>query len=197
MHESFSDEIDSHLNASPNSDFNFIYAKEDDSPENISLALRGTKTLVVDKNNTFDSTSVKAIFAVKGAWIMPKRKGQHTYERYRLLYLLARSYNLYAEAQLQQVSNAYDSQDLSRMIKHREAVLAFDLKCFFINPVILERHELRQAWPLLAEVYDVPQIHDEMKSQVQDLSDLIVAKQQAIQTKRYQRVEVFFGFLVQ
>ena len=181
-----------HLKSKPSCVYNFIPAGEDLGAVEISKALRGSQTLMLSDRNTFDSTSVKAVFAEKGAWIWAKKNGSNTYNRYFLLYLLARSTNLYAERQLEKVAQAYESKDLSRMIQYREAVLAFDLKCYYFNPVLIDRHELHQAWPVLANLYQIPQVHDEMKTQVQDLSELIVAKQQTKQESRYKRIEIGF-----
>jgi hypothetical protein len=173
----------------------FYQADKDADPETISQTLRGTGTLEVCERNTFDSATMKAVFAEKGAWILSKMGKQDAFERYRLLYLLARSYNAYAELQLQKVAQAYDSKDLDNMIACREAILAFDLKSYYGNPVLIDRHEIRQAWPILSNLFEVTQVHDEMKTQVQDLSDLITAKQQTAQDKRYKRMEMSFWVL--
>ena len=61
--------------------------------------------------------------------------------------------------------------------------------------MLIDRHELRQAWPILSKLFDIAQIHDEMKTQVQDLSDLIAAKQQTAQEARYKRMEIAFWLL--
>ncbi|WP_029935160.1 hypothetical protein [Thiomicrospira pelophila] len=181
--------------AKPSLIFDFYQADKDAVPEAISQSLRGSSTLAVCEANTFESTTVKAVFAEKGAWIWPKFGKPDVFVRYQLLYLLARSYNLYAEMQLQKVAQAYDSKDLEKMIDYREAILAFDLKNYYSNPVLIDRHELRQAWPILSKLFELPQVHDEMKTQVQDLSDLITAKQHTAQNARYKRMEIAFWII--
>ena len=180
------------MKAEPACIYYIHHASQNDESDSISKLLRNSKTLELCDKNTFDSTSLKAVFSERGAWIWPKKNGRITFERYRLLYLLARSYNLFAEMELKQVVKVYDAKDLGQMIHHRETVLAFDLKCFYANPVLVDRYELYQAWPLLTGLFNVNQVHDEMKSQIQDLSELISAKQQTQLDSRYKRIEVLF-----
>ena len=87
------------LQVKPGCVFDFYPAGKDLEPDFISQTLRGIGTLAVCELNTFDSTSVKAVFAEKGAWIWPKFGKPEVFEWYRLLYLLARSYNLFAVMQ--------------------------------------------------------------------------------------------------
>jgi hypothetical protein len=58
--------------AKPSLIFDFFQADKDAVPEAISQSLRGSSTLAVCEANTFDSTTVKVVFAEKGAWIWPK-----------------------------------------------------------------------------------------------------------------------------
>ena len=85
------------------------------------------------------------MFAEWGVWIWPKKNRHVTFERYRLLYRLARSYNLFAEKALTQVVNSYDAHVLGQMIQHCSAVLVFDLTRFYANPALVDRQELHYA----------------------------------------------------
>ena len=48
---------------------------------------------------------------------------------------------------------------------------------------------------MLANLYDVAQLHDEVKSQIQDLSDAIASQLQTQQEQRYKRWETAFWVL--
>lgn len=176
---------------SPLKSFCFYQAAVDESDEQVSQILRGSKTLQLDQLNTYAAQDVKAVFAEKGAWIY-ERFSNGQFERFVLLYLLAQVYNLHSERQLEQVAAAYDSKQLSKMREFKEASLAFDVKYYFANPVLIDRHQARTVWRLLATLFEVAQLHDEVKSQIQDLSDAIASQLQTRQEDRYKRWEVIF-----
>ncbi|MDY0135562.1 MAG: hypothetical protein RBS36_00195 [Thiomicrospira sp.] len=172
-------------------EFCFYQASGDQDEEVISQTLRGSKSLKLHDGNCFASEDVKAVFAEKGAWVYSKKGNKH-FDRFVLLYLLAQSYNLHSERQLEKVANAYDSKQLSKMRDLKESALAFDVKYYFSNPVLSDRHQGRQIWCLLAGLFEVAQLHDEVKSQIQDLSDAITSQLQTLQEQRYKRWESAF-----
>jgi hypothetical protein len=171
--------------------FLFYQVSSVQDDEAISQVLRGSKTLKQDECNTFESDDVKVVFAEKGAWVYSKIGDGHL-DRFVLLYLLAQAYNLYSERQLESVAKAYDSKQLAKMRDLKEASLAFDVKYYFSNPVVIDRHQARQVWCLLANLFEVAQLHDEVKSQIKDLSDVIASQLQSQQEQRYKRWEMSF-----
>lgn len=54
---------------------------------------------------------------------------------------------------------------------------------------VASSHKLLHA-SLLAGLFEVPQLHDEVKSQIQDLSDAIASQLQTQQESRYKRWEI-------
>lgn len=169
----------------------FYQASGDQDNETISQTLRGSKTLKLNDANTFASDDVKAVFAEKGAWVYSKMGDKH-FDRFVSLYLLAQAYNLHSERQLENVAKAYDSKQLAKMRDLKESTLAFDVRYYFSNPVVIDRHQARQIWCLLAGLFEVAQLHDEIKSQIQDLSDAIASQLQTQQEQRYKRWETAF-----
>lgn len=174
--------------------FWFYQSSGDQDDETISQTLRGSKTLKLNASNTFESDDVKAVFAEKGAWVYSKIGDEH-FDRFVLLYLLAQAYNLHSQRQLENVAKAYDSKQLTKMRDLKEFALAFDVKYYFSNPVVIDRHQARQIWNLLAGLFEVAQLHDEVKSQIQDLSDAIADQLQTQQEQRYKRWETAFWVL--
>lgn len=91
---------------------------------------------------------------------------------------MAQAYNLHSERQLENVAKAYDSKQLAKMRDLKESALAFDVKYYFSNPVLIDRHLARKIWCLSANLFEVVQLHDEVKLQIKDLFNAIASQLQ-------------------
>lgn len=163
--------------------------------EKISLLLRGSKTLET-KERSFVRENIHTVIAEKGTWIYEQASGEGKQtERLIILVLLALAYNLYAEALLKQTSEAYDSKDTKKLSAVRETVAAYDVKCFYANPVVFNRHQLYEFWNFIAKLFNTQHIHDEVRTQIGDIAAIIESKYRDRQEARYKRIEVMLALV--
>ena len=73
------------------------------------------------------------------------------------------------------------------MILLRDEIYAFDLNCYFYNPVKQNKHQVYNIWNLISQNYDVKIKHDEIKSQVVDLTGIIELKHKSILEENAQK----------
>ncbi|MFY4859752.1 hypothetical protein [Aliarcobacter butzleri] len=150
--------------------------------ENISQSLRNSNTLKISDINCYDSSDIKVVFAESGFVVCSKLNfsAEDKFDRVLLLFLLSLAYNLKAEKLLQDVSNSYKNSSYEDMILLRDEIYDFDLNCYFYNPVKQNKHQVYNIWNLISKNYDVKIKHDEIKSQVVDLTGIIELKHKAI-----------------
>ncbi len=142
--------------------------------EEISLNLRGTKTLKISEVNCYDNTDIKVVFSENGFSFIEKFGNQFIkFERIYISFLLAHAYNLYIEKLMIDVSKSYTNNNLKKMIDLRKEIYIFDLNCYFFNPINYKNHQQHTIWNYLNRIYYVDNNHKEMKAQIEDLVNLI------------------------
>lgn len=155
----------------------YLFDKELTDNE-ISQILRGSKTLAVDSTNSYDNTDIKAVFAEGGFVVNNKLfniSADDKFHRFLLLFLLALAYNQQAEKFLQEVSYAHKKKKYRKMVNARNNIYNFDLNYYFFNPVRQKLQQTYKIWEIISRVYNVKPLHDEIKSQVVDLANIIEA----------------------
>jgi len=157
--------------------------------EDISQSLRNSNTLKISNINCYDNSDIKVVFAESGFVVCSKLNlnAEDKFDRVLLLFLLSLAYNLKAEKLLQDVSNAYKNSSYEDMILLRDEIYAFDLNCYFYNPVKQNKHQVYNIWNLISQNYDVKIKHDEIKSQVVDLTGIIELKHKSILEENAQK----------
>ncbi len=157
--------------------------------EDISQSLRNSNTLKISNINCYDNSDIKVVFAESGFVVCSKLNlnAEDKFDRVLLLFLLSLAYNLKAEKLLQDVSNSYKKSSYEDMILLRDEIYAFDLNCYFYNPVKQNKHQVYNIWNLISQNYDVKIKHDEIKSQVVDLTGIIELKHKSILEENAQK----------
>lgn len=157
--------------------------------EDISQSLRNSNTLKISDINCYDNSDIKVVFAESGFVVCSKLNlsAEDKFDRVLLLFLLSLAYNLKAEKLLQDVSNSYKKSSYEDMILLRDEIYAFDLNCYFYNPVKQNKHQVYNIWNLISQNYDVKIKHDEIKSQVVDLTGIIELKHKSILEENAQK----------
>ena len=142
--------------------------------EEISKTLRNSMTLQISKNNTYDS-DIKVVVCEKGFIWCNKYNFDNTnkFEMTLILFLIAISYNKKSTEILSDVSNSYQGKSYKEMIKTRDEIYDFDLKYFFENPVKQDRHQQYDIWKIIEKNYHIIDIHNEIKSRVVGLTNII------------------------
>ena len=144
------------------------------SDKDKSLLLRDSTTFKETESNTYDGSNIKVVFTEKGFLYLAKYDNQFDhFKRVRLLFLLSQAYNLYTEKLINDISYFYSIDNYRKMIDLRKTIYVFDLNCFFFNPVPYKYHQLNILWSYISNIYFINQKHDEMKSQMEDLVNLI------------------------
>lgn len=169
--------------------------------EDISQSLRNSNTLKISDINCYDNSDIKVVFAESGFVVCSKLNlnAEDKFDRVLLLFLLSLAYNLKAEKLLQDVSNAYKNSSYEDMILLRDEIYAFDLNCYFYNPVKQNKHQVYNIWNLISQNYDVKIKHDEIKSQVVDLTTIIESKHKAFleeKSKKNERKLTLIGIAI-
>lgn len=170
------------MELSKNENYTAYYFNTVQTDEEISKMLRNSNTLKVSNQNCYDNDDIKVVFAEKGFVLCNKFKAEakDKFDRTIVLFILALAYNQKVEKLLQDVSTAYEKKSYEDMIRLRDEIHAFDLSCFFYNPVKQNRPQPYTQWNLISQNYDVQIKHDEIKSQVGDLAGVIELKHKAI-----------------
>lgn len=166
--------------------YNAYYFDTLQSDESISQTLRNSNTLQISTHNSYDSSDIKVVFAEKGFVTCSKLNlcAKDKFERVLLLYLVVMAYNQKAQVLLQEVSQSHKNKSYEDMIKKRDEIYAFDLNCFFSNPVKQNRQQVYDIWNIIAKVYDTKNKYDEIKSQVIDLVNVIEIQYKEKQEKK-------------
>lgn len=168
------------------------------SDDDISRTLRNSTTLEINENNCFENKNMKIVFAEKGFVFCKKaqeKEMKDTFERVLFLFLLTQAYNKYSEVLINKVSKSFLDNNYDEMIQIRDDIFSFDVRCFFHNPVKIDRHETFNIWNLIASNYHVKLKYKEMKSQISDLANIIEVKQQKIKETKNQKFERMIAVL--
>ncbi|UTJ05709.1 hypothetical protein [Arcobacter roscoffensis] len=160
--------------------------------EQISYLLRGSKSLKFLEFNTYKNVDIEVTFSENtfvcknnfdNSKSSTKKAQLDKFLRINILYLLAHVYNMYTERLMYEVSKSLDNEQNKKMLELRRDIYIFDLKYFFYNPIDYRWHQLYNIWPYLKEIYSVEHNHREMKSQVEDLVNLIEFNNRDIEKK--------------
>ena len=125
------------------------YLENNPTDSHISSVLRDSKTLKITENNCYENDDIKVVFAEKGFVLCDNFRHINESEKYNkfnrtlLMFLLALSYNIKSEELSQSVSLAYKNKSYEDMSRLRDEIYAFDLECFFYNPV---KHDRQQVY---------------------------------------------------
>ena len=182
--------------------YHAYFYNEDMSEEEISKTLRNSTTLKLDEFNCYKRKHMKVVFSEKGfvlCSMKDKYDLQSSFERVLLQFLLSLAYNTYTEKLISKVTEAYNRLDYPKMISLRDEIYAFGLKSFFHNPVKQNRHESFELWNMISKNYYVEIKHNEMKSQIADLTGVIERKykdEQEVKRKRLEKILGIIGFLL-
>ena len=178
------------------------YLNENKSEEEISQILRNSSTLKIDESNCYERKHMKVVFAEKGFTLCKMKEKydlQANFDRVLLQFLLSLAYNTYTEQLINEVTEAYNKSNYDDMIRLRDEIYAFGLKSFFHNPVKQNRHESFELWNIISRTYYVAIKHNEMKSQIADLTGVIETKykdEQEAKSKRLEKILGIIGFLL-
>lgn len=178
--------------------YHAYYYDDDISDEDISKVLRNSTTLKIDENNCYTQKHMKVVFAEKG-FILCRMKEKYNlqanFDRILLQFLLSLAYNTYTEQLINEVTEAYNKLNYEDMISLRDEIYAFGLKSFFHNPVKQNRHESFELWNMISKNYYVEIKHNEMKSQIADLTGVIETKYKDEQEAKGKRLETILGII--
>jgi hypothetical protein len=181
--------------------YSAYYSTTEQNDQYISQILRNSNTLEISEKNSYDNPDIKVVFGENGFVLCSKLNidAEEKFERVILLFLVAMAYNLKVQTLLQDVSLSYKNGSYKEMIKKRDEIYAFDLNCFFANPVKPNRHQVYEIWNVIAKVYDTKNKHDEIKSQVIDLANVIEIqykeKQEKIEKTKEKRLSIFLAII--
>lgn len=189
------------------SDFFACYASSKEIKDDVAISqeLRNTNTLKIDNSNCYDNTDIKVIFSEKGFMFISKFDESSHLERFHkvaLLYLLAQAYNFYTLQLTSDISTAYSSNNFQKMLDIRKEVYLFDLSCFYTNPVKYQTQQMYTIWKFIENNYNIGQNHYEMKSQMQDLVNVIEIelkdqeqKEKNIESKKQHKTTIILGIM--
>lgn len=172
------------------------------SDQEISKQLRDSSTLQINEKNSYEDKNMKIVFAEKGFVFCSKRDDRdltETFERIMFLFVLAGAYNAYSDISISHVSESFRNKDFDKMIKTRDDIYSFDVRCFFHNPIKMNRHQTFDLWNMISSNYYIKPKYDEMKSQISDLANIIEIKQQKIQeekNKKFERLISIIGIIL-
>ena len=170
--------------------------------EKISQILRGSSTLIINEKNCFENKNMKIVFAERGFIFCKKAEDKDmkdTFERVLFMFLLAQAYNKYSESSINKVAETFSNDDYDKMIQIRDGIFSFDVRCFFHNPIKIDRHETFNLWNIIAANYYVKMKYDEMKSQISDLANIIEVKQEKLKeekNKRFEKMVAIIGIIL-
>lgn len=167
----------------------------------ISQNLRSSKTLKITDINCYDNDDIKVVFSEKGFLVANKMNvsNEDKFERVTILYMLSLAYKIKAENLLQEVSKAYTKKSFEKMINLKDDIYAFDLNCYFFNPVLQSRHQVFTIWQIVSKYYFVEEVYLEIKTQVSDLTKIIEQHQKDKKEQREKRFETtltYFGLFI-
>lgn len=167
-------------------EYKAYYVDKNLEDSEISQKLRDSNTLKITDKNFYDNDDIKAIFSEKGFLVCSKMDCQNEkkFERITILYILALAYIIKAQNLLQDVSQAYKDKSFEKMINLKDDIYAFDLNCYFFNPVLQNRHQVFNIWQIISKCYFVKDVYFEIKTQVSDLTKIIEHHRKDEQDKR-------------
>lgn len=143
--------------------------------EQISNDLRGYSTLKASNTNSYIGKSFFFIICERGFVVYDIWTDVRRYHNIAILFLLAIAYNLKMDDFLKNGAELYNKHryDIEKIIELQESIHAFNLQFFFGTPVKMDRHRLCSLWNIIAENYNIKTKHDEVNTQVLELTKLL------------------------
>lgn len=175
------------------SKINFVahYVDEDIDDESISKTLRGSTTLKINDTNSLDLKDIKVVLSERGFLFCNKLyKDKEKFDNTIFLYILSIAYNIKINVFFQQVLQNYDENSYDKLIETKREFFEFNLNCFFYNPIIKRHHQKCSIWNLMSSYYDIKTNHEEIKTQMLDLIDLVENQQKTKQDKDFKKFEM-------
>lgn len=189
------------------------------SSELISEEFRDAKTFKPDETNSYETSYFHFMISEKGFAVYKKPSyynknksktnddqennensqnevkekdtADQVFYRILMMYLLALAYNQKMDKLSNLMAAIYvRKQDNNLLEKFMESIHAFDLQFFFENPVKMDRYQTYNLWQIIAKNYNVKAKHDEIKSQVLALADIISRnkeKEQVLLEKKFHK----------
>ena len=103
-----------------------------------------------------------------------KDTADQVFYRILVMYLLALAYNHQMDKLSNLMAKIYSKKANNKLLENFvESIHAFDLQYFFENPVKMDRYQTYNLWKIIAENYNIKTKHDEIKSQVLSLAEII------------------------
>lgn len=145
---------------------------------NISKDLRGTYTLKANDTNSYLEGNVFFIICEKGFTFCRFSVYENNFKQTLILFLLAVAYQFKMNNFLNKGAKLYSENkyDIEKINKLQESIHAFNLQFFFENPVLVSRYQLRIFWNIIAKNYDIKAEHDEVNTQILELTKLLEDK---------------------
>ena len=154
------------------------YINEKDGDEIASMAIRNSKTLRPNEKNSYDNDDIKAIFDARAFAVLYKfKQDKSKFLRLLRLFILGIAYNKKMLEFLESVYIAHKNKDINKMIAVRDNFLAYDLAIYFTNPVKPESHQTYEIWQRISDMLVIKNTHNEIKSQISDLVQVIYNRQ--------------------
>lgn len=165
----------------------FAYYMSDKNGEDIaSMAIRNSKTLKANGKNSYDNYDIKAIFDARAFVILYKfNQDDSKFYRQVILFILGIAYNKKMLEFLNDVYTSYKNKDINKMVATRDDFLGYDLSVYFTNPVKPQSHQTYEIWGRISDVLAIKNTHNEIKSQISDLVQVIYNKRKDAQDRKW------------
>lgn len=186
----------------PTTNYKAIYTNQNMSNDDISEALRGSSTLKINEDNCYDNDDIKVVFYEKGFLFQNKydKSQKSKFEAIVGLFILSLAYREKIEHFLEQTSNAIDNNH-KEIINIKKDIYTFNLKYFFNNPIHYNHQQKYTIWSILFKYYKISEKHQEVKTQIENLVDLLYTEQKEKQemetiAKEEKRKKIEFIFII-
>lgn len=174
----------------------------------ISQNLRGSSTLKIDEKNCYDNPDIKVVFAEKGFLFQNKydKSQKDKFEDILSIFILSLAYREKIESFLNTTSSIADTYNQKSITSIKKDIYLFSLKHFFKNPIHYNYQQKYTIWKILFSYYDIFQSYQEVKTQVENLVDILHAEQKEEQgqkdkeredkRKKTEFILILIGFII-
>ena len=190
-------------NIRPDEDFlYYVFVSKDNDLNDyqISMLLRGSKTLKFSSNNRYMSGDIYVSFAQKGFLVV--QNFQHNefddkIKRLILLFLIGLAYKISVSNFIDQIKDVVDvsnirETNIKALEKIRDDFYFYNIKSFFLNPVKQDKHQCCEIWKFIERNYHVGKFYNEAKKQVSELTLLIRGNSD----KKFEHKMIILGVIV-
>lgn len=155
--------------------------------KDISQLLRGSNTWCrKDGENCFIGDGGKTLFvfdANKFGVISNEGFGKIYFHWALRLRALAEAYNIKADEFIAETKEAYKSGNVDKMCNIRDEIYEFDLMHYFENPISENSFLCIKIWEYFVKFLRVKEKHNEMKTQISELVNIIEVREKQKQAK--------------